>query len=157
MKYFYLVTMVLIMIITSCTPKDTQTPGTGSSEEIVTGIIETNNSSAAFVTTFKPLREIPDNAPQFVRDAAENAPNDAFVGIGTARSASLSMARTTAATRARADISRQIDTTVENSEDGTVILTVSKAELTDSKIIGEDLDDEGNYWVVVMMINNKDL
>jgi len=113
-------------------------------------------------------RKIGGNVPQFVKDAVKKAPEDALVGIGTARAQSLSLARTTAATRARAEISRQMNTMIQDmvrdysagseidpkaalSFQENITVALSKSTLTGSSIVDEDQDDNGNYWVVVML------
>jgi hypothetical protein len=115
-----------------------------------------------------PERKIGGNVPQFVKDAVKNAPEDALVGIGTARMSSTSQSRTFAATRARAEISRQIltlmqdmirdytassevdpDTAIAYQENFT--LALSKSALQGSSVVNEDMDDNKAYWVVVMM------
>jgi len=122
-----------------------------------------SNSSVAS----KPERKIGGNVPQFVKDAAKNAPEDALVGIGTARAQSLGLARTTAATRARAEISRQMNTMIQDmvrdysggseldsaalSFQENFTIALSKSTLTGSTIVQEDTDENGNYWVVVML------
>ena len=113
-------------------------------------------------------RKVGGNVPQFVKDALKKAPEDALVGIGTARAASLSLARTTATTRARAEISRQLNTMIQDmvrdysagsevdpsaalSFQENMTVALSKSTLTGSVPVEEDQDDNGNYWVVVML------
>ena len=113
-------------------------------------------------------RKVGGNVPQFVKDALKKAPEDALVGIGTARAASLSLARTTATTRARAEISRQLNTMIQDmvrdysagsevdpsaalSFQEVMTVALSKSTLTGSVPVEEDSDDNGNYWVVVML------
>jgi len=50
--------------------------------------------------------------PKSIRDAISKVPEDALVGVGTAKMASLSQSRTISQTRARAELSRQMDTVV---------------------------------------------
>ena len=116
----------------------------------------------------KGERKIGGNVPQFVKDAVKKTPEDALIGIGTARAASLSLARTTATTRARAEISRQMNSMIQDmvrdysagsevdpkaalSFQENITVTLSKSTLIGSTIIEEDQDKEGNYWVVVML------
>jgi hypothetical protein len=113
-------------------------------------------------------RKVAETVPSFVSDALKNAPPDALVGIGTAKRASMSMSRTIATTRARAEIARQInqvvyrmareyaassdtDPSVVISFQEQIIVSISKAELTGTKVIEMDVDEEGNFWVVVLM------
>ena len=129
----------------------------------------TSSAAAPAAETAKlPERRVGGTVPQFVKDAIKKAPEDALVGIGTAKAASLSLARTTATTRARAEISRQMNTMIQDmvrdysagSEVDTkaalsfqenMTVALSKSTLTGSSIVDEDQDDNGNYWVVVML------
>ena len=134
----------------------------------------TTTTTTAVTTTTTPVSQAPKerkvggNVPQFVKDALKKAPEDALVGIGTARAASLSLARTTATTRARAEISRQLNTMMQDmvrdysagsevdpkaamSFQENITVALSKSTLTGSVPVEEDMDDNGNYWVVVML------
>jgi len=124
-------------------------------------------TTAAQATAAKE-RKVGGNVPQFVKDAVKRTPEDALLGIGTAKAASLSLARTTASTRARAEISRQMNTMIQDmvrdysagseidqsaalSFQENITVALSKSTLTGSAIVEEDQDDNGNYWVVVML------
>ena len=145
MKNLFLIAIIICAIIpVSCKKNNTK------------AVIEGESSvSAEIAETAKPARIIPDKAPQFVIDSAASAPEDVYVGIGSARSATLNMARTTAISRAHADISRQLggsEEITEYSEDGTIVTTrLTNVVLSGVSIIDEDMDENGNYWVVVMM------
>lgn len=106
--------------------------------------------------------------PDFVKNAIKNAPEDALIGVGMAKLASTSQSRTIAVTRARADISRQLNSTVRDmvrdyqasSEvepkeavafQETITAAFSKSTLVGTKVIEEDIDADGAYWVVVQM------
>jgi hypothetical protein len=106
--------------------------------------------------------------PQFVKDAVKNVPENALVGIGTAKLASISQSRTTAATRGRTEISRQLDTLIKDmvrdyqasSEvdpkaaiafQENITVALSQARLQGASVVEEDMDDAGNYWTVVML------
>ena len=56
----------------------------------------------------------PDPVSDFIRETRRNAPEDALLGIGTSTHSNRSMARTTAETRARAEIARQLDVVVRS-------------------------------------------
>ncbi|MDR2517105.1 MAG: hypothetical protein LBC88_06975 [Spirochaetaceae bacterium] len=116
-------------------------------------------------------RNIRGNTPQFVKDAVKNQPEDALVGIGTARLNSVSQSRVTAATRGRAEISRQLITIVEDmvrdytassevnpeaalAYQSNITLALSRSALQGSRVVEEDQDETGAYWVVVMMPRN---
>jgi hypothetical protein len=119
-----------------------------------------------------PERKISGATPEFVRNAVRNTPEDALVGIGTARLASISQSRVTAATRGRAEISRQLDTVIRDmvrdyqasSEvDPTsalafqenISLALSQSRMLGSSVVDEDMDDGGNYWCVVMLTKGE--
>jgi hypothetical protein len=113
-------------------------------------------------------RKVGAGIPQFVKDALKKAPEDALVGIGTAKLASLSQSRTVATARARAEISRQMNTMIQDmirdyqassevdpaaalSFQENFTLSLSKSTLTGSVPVEEDQDENGNYWVVVYL------
>jgi len=113
-------------------------------------------------------RKVDSRVPQFVKDAVKNAPEDALVGIGTARMATLSQSRTISATRARAELSRQMDTIIRDmvrdytagsevdhsavlSFQENITVALSQARLQGSSVVDEDIDESGNYWTVVML------
>ncbi|MDR1838921.1 MAG: hypothetical protein LBQ93_04960 [Treponema sp.] len=113
-------------------------------------------------------RKVDSRIPQFVRDAVTNVPEDSLVGIGTAKMASLNQSRTVSSTRARAELSRQMDTIVRDmvrdytagsevdrsaalSFQENITVALSQARLQGSSIVNEDMDDAGNYWTVVML------
>jgi len=113
-------------------------------------------------------RRVNSSIPQSIRDAMKNVPEDALIGIGTARMASLSQSRTIAATRARAEISRQMDTVVQDmvrdytagsevdhsavlSFQENITVALSQARLLGAAIVEEDEDANGNYWTAIML------
>lgn len=113
-------------------------------------------------------RKVPGSFPQFVKDALKKAPEDVLVGIGTAKLASLQQSRTVAATRARAEISRQMNTVIQDmvrdyqasseldpgsalSFQENITVALSKSTLTGASVVEEDRDSEGNVWAVVML------
>jgi hypothetical protein len=108
--------------------------------------------------------------PQFVQSAVKQSPADTLVGVGSAKigAAGLGQARTIAAARARAEISRQLNSMVRDmmvdftassealpqdalSYQESLTMTLSKSELTGCSIIEEDRDGDNNYWAVVTM------
>ena len=113
-------------------------------------------------------RTVGGNVPPFVRDALMNAPEDALIGIGSARMATQAQSRTIATTRARAEISRQMNTMIQDmirdytagsevdhsaviSFQENITVALSKAELTGSRVIGFDFTDDNTCWVVVSL------
>jgi len=117
-------------------------------------------------------RSVNNGIPQFVRDYIKNVPEDALVGIGTARMASLNQSRTISATRARAELSRQMDTIVRDmvrdytagsevdhsavmSFQENITVALSQARLQGSSVVDEGMDsNSNNYWTVVMLNKN---
>jgi hypothetical protein len=90
------------------------------------------------------------------------------VGSSRIGAAGLGQARTIATARARAEISRVMNSIVKdaltdftasnevNPQDAmsyqeSITTTLSKADLTGSSVIEEDRDGDNNYWVVVTM------
>jgi hypothetical protein len=108
--------------------------------------------------------------PQSVSDAYMNASEDVLVGIGTYKTggdpSKIGAGKTFAETRARADISRQLQTLVKNmvtdytatseldpsaslSFQEEITQTLSKSDLRGAKTIKLDTDDNGLLWVVM--------
>jgi hypothetical protein len=113
-------------------------------------------------------RRIDSKIPKSIQESVKNVPQDTLVGIGTANMASLSQSRTISATRARAELSRQMDTIVQDmirdytassevdhsaslSFQENITVALSQSRLIGSSIIVEDQDDKGNYWTAVML------
>jgi hypothetical protein len=115
-------------------------------------------------------RAVQGGMPPFVQKAAAAVPANTLVGIGSAKigAAGLGQARTIAAARARAEISRQLNTIVRDmltdftassevspqdaiAYQESITMTLSKSDLTGSSVIEEDRDGDNNYWVVVSM------
>ena len=113
-------------------------------------------------------RKVAETVPDFVLNAVKKVPPDALVGIGTDKRVSMDMARIGALTRANTSIARQISQTVvvmvrnysvvSETDPNEVQLfqeriTVAstKMQLPATTTIEEDMDDDGNWWVVVML------
>ena len=113
-------------------------------------------------------RRVDNRIPSEVRDAIRNVPENALVGVGTARMASLSQSRTVSATRARAEISRQMDTIMRDmvrdytagsevdhsavmSFQENITVALSQSRLQGASIVDEIQDANGNYWTIVML------
>ncbi|MCL2809371.1 MAG: hypothetical protein FWD24_04810 [Treponema sp.] len=113
-------------------------------------------------------RPVSSRIPQEVRDAIRNAPEDALVGVGTANLRSLSQSRTVSATRARAELSRQMDTFIQDmvrdytassevdhsatvSFQENITVALSRSRLQGAVIVDEVEDERGNYWTIVML------
>ncbi|MDR3283953.1 MAG: LPP20 family lipoprotein, partial [Treponema sp.] len=113
-------------------------------------------------------RKVPGGVPDFVKSAMMNVPEDALIGIGTAKMASLSQSMTIAQTRARADLSRQLNTMIQDmvrdytagsevdpsavvSFQENFTLALSKSTLQGSHVVEADTDAQGNFWAVVSL------
>ena len=105
--------------------------------------------------------------PPAITRFMNNAPDDVLYGIGVANMATLSHSRTLAATRARAEIVRQMGVMIEDmvrdyvagSEvdhsaviafQENITVQLARGELVGSTIVAEDRDSEG-VWAVVML------
>ena len=106
--------------------------------------------------------------PKEIEKARKGAPEDAIVGVGTAKMGTLNMSRTTAATRARADISNVLDSVVANmfrdftassevdsdaqlAYQESFTRTLSEANISGAVIVEEKEDKDGNWWVVMYL------
>ena len=118
-----------------------------------------------------PARRTTRNVPDFVRTAMQGAPKDELVGVGMAVSKDLSTEQSAmeqAESRARASISRQLQTVVQNrivdhrrtseadpaaviSYQETTIKTLSESRLLGAKVVDAEFDDSSRYWVIVRM------
>ena len=111
-------------------------------------------------------RTFSEDVPDVVRKAVNSAPKDALIGIGKAPETGM-MADTMAETRARASISRQVNTmmremvrmyaadggindTTAISFEERITVALSKTTLRGSVIICE-AREAGNYWTAVMI------
>ena len=105
--------------------------------------------------------------PDIVRNARKNAPEGVLIGIGSAKLATQNQSKTVAETRARAEISRAMNTIVQDmvrdytasSEVDTnsalsfqeqITVALSKAKLQGAVISDEDFID-GTYYVVIYL------
>jgi len=103
--------------------------------------------------------------PDIVRNARKNAPEDVLIGVGMAKLASQSQSKNVAETRARAEISRAMETMVQDmvrdyqassevdpksalSFQENITVALSKTTLSGAVIKDEDYVD-GTYYVVV--------
>ena len=135
------------------------------------GKASASNSSTASnknTTSSQSGRRINTRIPQSIKEAMANVPENALIGVGTAKMASLNQSRTISSTRARAELSRQMDTiirdmvrdyTAGSEADHSAVLSfqenitvaLSQARLVGSSIVEEDEDANGNYWTAVML------
>jgi hypothetical protein len=104
---------------------------------------------------------IPANFPGPVKKALRNVPNDVLIGIGVAKFPMLNMSLNVSAARARAELSRQLNSIVheivlvnndaEASFKETVIVTISQSTIVGSKIIVQHQARDGSMWTVVSL------
>jgi len=116
----------------------------------------------------KQERTVPGYFPDFVKKAILNAPEDVLVGVGNAKLASLSQSRTVSATRARAEISRQMETIIQDmvrdyqassevdpkaalSFQENMTVALSKSTLQGSQVVDQDATPDGMVWTVVFL------
>jgi flagellar basal body-associated protein FliL len=131
-----------------------------------------SSSSAAAAEAASKERKVPGRFPDFVKDAIRNAPEDALIGIGMAKLASQSQSMTIATTRARAEISRQMNSMIQDmvrdyqassevdpqaaiSFQENITVALSKSTLTGSRVVDADFTDDGTCWVVVQLGKNN--
>ena len=85
--------------------------------------------------------------------------DELIYGIGSAKMESPSMAITMAQTRARADISRKVNSVIQTSRNettgGVETITTSNVQLSNSKILEMFFGDDGTIWVI-MVVNKAD-
>jgi len=124
--------------------------------------------SQTVAKTTNQSSRVPSGFPDFVKDALKNVPEDVLVGIGVANNASPSQSMTISQTRARADISRQLNTMIQDmvrdyqasseidrdaalSFQENITVALSKSTLVGSKIIHQDQTADGSVWTVVWL------
>jgi hypothetical protein len=117
------------------------------------------------------MSRVPGSFPQFVKDALMSVPEDVLVGIGVyntgGQASRLQQGITIAQTRARADISRQLNTMIQDmirdytagseqdssaglSFQENITVALSKSELTGA--IPKEIDEvDGKVWAIVWL------
>jgi len=113
-----------------------------------------------------------DPVTEFINATRMSAPEDALIGIGTARMANRNMSRTVAETRARAEVVRQLDNVVSNMiEDFTaanefddqavlswqmnVTRSLSESQLRGVSIFREFTAPDGEHVTVVLLSSSN--
>lgn len=133
---------------------------------VILGCASTGDSVPAEGSPVQGLRGV----PQFVNDAYLNASEDVLIGIGTYKigndPAKISTGKPFAETRARADISRQLQTIIKNmitdytaqseldpqaslSFQESITQSLSKSELRGAKVVQAQTDGNGLLWIVM--------
>ena len=114
----------------------------------------------------KPATLAQGGKPDWVIKAQRDAPEDVIVGVGTAKLATMNQSMNTSETRARAQISRAMDSMVRNMiEDMTmssevdpsaavsfqseVTTALSKSRLSGARIVEQNADKDGAWWTVI--------
>jgi len=127
-----------------------------------------SGSSSSGAATSTDGRRVSSRVPDFIRRAIINAPEDALIGVGSAKMSTDNMSRTMATTRARAEISRQMSTMIQDmirdytaaseadpsatlSFQENITVALSKAELTGARVVDMDYADDGTCWVIVSL------
>ena len=113
-------------------------------------------------------QSIAGSQPEWVKKARRNAPEDVLVGVGDAKMATVSMSRTQSENRARVEISRQMNSIVENQirdyQAGSEVdlsaavafqqnfsSSLSRSELVGARIVEQDTDENGICWTVIYL------
>ena len=118
----------------------------------------------------KSSPELSDSSrmPDDIIKAFNAAPADTLVGIGTARLASLSQSMTVAQSRARADISRQMNTMVEDmirdyqassevdrnaalSFQENITVSLSRSNVSGARMVQQVTERNGTVWTVIYL------
>jgi len=104
---------------------------------------------------------IPVKFPAFVKNALKKIPGDVLVGIGVAESSNLSMGMNISASRARAEIARQLNSIVnemivvtnsnERTFKETITVTITRSYVSGSKIILQEQAGNGSIWTIVTL------
>ena len=99
--------------------------------------------------------------PQIIRDAVRNAPEDVIIGIGIARTESDGESILLAEDRARAEISRQLDTKIIDvilEDQSEVTYAISSTRFITSKVMIRYKDNDGIWWCLIELLKmNADL
>jgi len=113
-----------------------------------------------------------DPVSDFIDEVRRTRPENALLGIGTSTHENRGLARTTAETRARAEVTRQLDVVVRNmindymagsEEEGGAVLQFSESviqTLAQSRLQGSEVHRErrfGNETVVVVMLSRNNI
>ena len=105
--------------------------------------------------------------PDFVVDAIMNAPEDALMGIGTARMQTLAMSRSLSTNRARIEIAQTMNSVAqamirdyfagnELSNDAlafaeSISVTLTKADVSGARILVQNATPDDTVWTVVLL------
>jgi hypothetical protein len=146
--YLFIFLLAVTLVMASCGSSPAVSPNTAS--------------------TADSGRKVDSRIPQFVRDYIRKTPEDALVGVGTASHATLNSRMTYSESRARAQISRQLisvvnnmirDYSAESEVDPSAVMsfqeqittTLSRSTLQGAAIVDADEDEKGNFWTVIML------
>lgn len=165
-KLFYAaICLLAAILVMSCA-------STGSSASGNSPATGSSSSGGKTTSAASTERKVDSRMPADVRAAIKNAPEDAIVGVGTARMASLGQSRTISATRARAEIARQLDILVLDmvrdytagseinhsaaiSFQENMTQTLAKSRLQGASVVDEIDSPDGSWWTIVMLDKAK--
>ena len=116
--------------------------------------------------TDRPATGNQGGMPTWVLEARRNAPEDVLVGVGTARLATTNQSMATSETRARASITRAMqsmvsdmvtDYTAANEVDPGVAVafqenitrSLARATLSGTRVVEQNADQTGAWWTVI--------
>ncbi|MDR2020945.1 MAG: hypothetical protein LBQ14_09290 [Treponema sp.] len=149
MKAFFVFSLVLALSLSGCA-----------------SVAESGGGSSSGPSRGKGLSGV----PSFVNEAYLNASEDVLIGVGTYKigndMSKMGTGKTFGETRARADLSRQLQTIVKNMTEDytatseldpsaalsfqqTITQTLSKSNLRGARTIQMDTDGNGLLWVVM--------
>ena len=134
----------------------------------ITGVIFTVCLAAIILgcATEKPATGAQGGMPQWVVDARRNAPEGMLVGVGSAKMATTNQSMTMSETRARASITRAMqsmvsdmvnDYTAANEVDPGVAVafqeqvtrSLARANLSGTRVEEQNSDPTGTWWTVI--------
>ena len=142
--------------------------GLSTDDEDLDKILLDNERSDLFAVYLElPARLEPafDEVPVFVVNVVGNAPENAIIGIGTARRRIVPTSRSVATIMARADISRQLEIMARDMVTGYLLSPNTDPQVAlefmdrsattwtvfGSSVIHEAIADDGGYWVVAIL------
>jgi len=117
-------------------------------------------------------RKIAANVPKELKKLIMEAPDDVFIGVGSAKMSTVPMSINTATTRARADISRQVNSVIQrmvvNYTDGsnassedkilfteTITIQTSNVTLEGDALVVLGIVEEGGYYWTALSIKKE--
>jgi hypothetical protein len=161
-KFFgFMVAGMLVMGLAGCSTAPAAGPSSG------TAPASAGSSSAAASVPARQERAVQGSAPDFVKQAIKNSPEDSLVAAGTSRLRDMGLAKQRAEVLARGEIARQLQTlsssmirdyAAASEADPSAELSITEAlntalarqTLVGARIVDYDVID-GTTWVIVEM------